>query len=103
MIVTRLLGAVCLLGVIPLTVAAQDANDWPTWGHDQQRSGWNKSEAGLTRANASRLGVRWSTQLATSPTDIALSTLTAPVVAADVAMSPGARNMLFLLSADDTL
>ena len=103
MIVTRLLGAACLLAIIPLAVAAQDANDWPTWGHDQQRSGWNKSETSLTRANVSRLGVRWSTQLSTSPTDIALSTLTAPVVAAGVATSQGPRNMLFVLGADDTL
>src|SRR5476651_2444038 len=103
MIVARLLGAACLLAIIPLTVAAQDANDWLTWGHDQERSGWNRSETSLTKANVSRLAVQWSTQLATPPTDIALSTLTAPVVVAGAVTSQGPRNMLLVLGADDTL
>jgi hypothetical protein len=37
------------------------------------------------------------------PTDIVLSTLTAPVGIADVRTSQGSKNLLFLLGADDTL
>jgi outer membrane protein assembly factor BamB len=95
---------VCLLAsIFPIAVAAQDANDWPTWGHDQERSGWNRTETGLTKTNVSRLGVLWSTQLSTPPTDIVLSTLTAPVGVADVGTAQGRKNMLFLLGADNTL
>jgi outer membrane protein assembly factor BamB len=94
----------CLLATIfPLAVAAQDAGDWPTWGHDQERSGWNRVETGLTKNNVSKLGVLWSTQLSTMPTDIVLSTLTAPVGIAVAGTPQAPKNMLFLLGADDTL
>ena len=94
----------CVLALLaPISVAAQDAGDWPTWGHDQERSGWNRAEARLTKSNVSGLGVLWSTQLSTPPTDIVLSTLTAPVGIADVGTPQGPKNMIFLLGADDTL
>jgi len=47
--------------------------------------------------------VKWSTQLATTPTDIALSTLAAPLVVESVSTAEGAKNVVFLLAADDTL
>jgi outer membrane protein assembly factor BamB len=47
--------------------------------------------------------VIWSTQLSTSPNDIVLSTLTAPVGIADVGTPQGPKNLLFLLGANDTL
>jgi outer membrane protein assembly factor BamB len=97
------LSACILASIFPLAVAAQDADDWPTWGHDQERTGWNRTETGLTKTNVSRLGVVWSTTLSTPPTDIVLSTLTAPVGLAGVATPQGAKDMLFLLGADDTL
>ena len=96
--------ATCVVAsLFPIAVAAQNAGDWPTWGHDQERSGWNRAETGLTKNNVSKLRVLWSTQLTTSPTDIVLSTLTAPVGIADVDTPQGPKNMLFLLGADDTL
>ena len=85
------------------SVAAQDPGDWPTWGHDQERSGWNRGETALTKNNVSGLGVIWNTKLSTPPTDVVLSTLTAPVGIADVRTPQGSKNMLFLLGADDTL
>ena len=51
------------------------------------------AETGLTKANVSRLGVVWSTKLSTPPTDIVLSTLTAPVGIAGVAIPQGAKDM----------
>ena len=96
--------SICVVVLLfPIAVAAQDTDDWPTWGHDQERSGWNRAETTLTKNNVSRLGVLWSIQLSTPPTDIVLSTLTAPVGIADVVTPQGAKNMLFLLGADDTL
>ena len=86
-----------------LAAVAQEAADWPTWGHDQARTGWNRAETRLTKDNVSRLGVRWSAQLPIPLTDIVLSTMTAPVVVADVATQQGRKDMLFLLGANDTL
>src|ERR1700683_3033730 len=82
---------------------AQPARDWSTWGYDQERTAWNRGEAFLSKNNVSKLKVKWSTQLATTPTDIALSTLTAPIVVEGVSTSAGMKNMVFLLAADDTL
>src|ERR1019366_10696965 len=90
------LSAFLLALIFPIAAAAQDAGDWPTWGHDQERSGWNRAETGLTKNSVSRLGVVWSMQLSTLPTDIVLSTLTAPVGLADVSTPQGQKNMLFL-------
>ena len=89
--------------ILTSSVAAQEPDDWPTWGHDQERSGWNQAETTLTKNNVSGLGVVWSSRLSTPPTDVVLSTLTAPVGMADVATPQGSKNMLFLLGADDTL
>ena len=74
--------AAMFLAIGPLAVVAKEAADWPTWGHDQARTGWNRAETRLTKDNVSRLGVRWSVQLSIPLTDIVLSTMTAPVVVA---------------------
>jgi outer membrane protein assembly factor BamB len=104
MTIARTFFSTCIIAFLFIDpVGAQDRGDWPTWGHDQERSGWNRTEATLTKNNVSKLGVIWSTQLSTSPTDIVLSTLTAPVGIADVVTPQGSKNMLFLLGADDTL
>ena len=78
------------------------ARDWTTWGYDQERTGWNRGETTLSKKNVSRLKLLWNTQLSTAPTDIVLSTLTAPLVAEDVQTAQGAMNLVFLLGADDT-
>jgi len=85
------------------TGANAPANDWPTYGYDQERTGWNRGETTLTKDNVSKLKIQWSTQLSTPPTDVALSTLTPPVVIAGVSTSEGTKNLLLLLGADDTL
>jgi outer membrane protein assembly factor BamB len=82
---------------------ASPANDWPTYGYDQERTGWNRGETLLTKKNVSKLKVQWSTQLSTPPTNVALSTLSPPVVAAGVSTADGIKNLLFVLGADDTL
>jgi len=79
------------------------AKDWSTWGYDQERTAWNRGEATLSKSNVSKLKVKWSTQLAITPTDIALSTLTAPLVVEGVPTAEGTKNMIFLLAADNTL
>jgi outer membrane protein assembly factor BamB len=101
--------------LLPLCSSAQDAppltastgqnksRDWVTWGYDQERTGWNQGETALTKSNVQRLKLQWSTQLSTQPSDIVLSTLTAPVVVEGVDTAAGRKDLVFLLGADDTL
>ncbi|HVW75949.1 MAG TPA: PQQ-binding-like beta-propeller repeat protein [Rhizomicrobium sp.] len=81
----------------------QAANDWPSFGHDQQRSGWNAAETILSPANVGRLKLLWSTQLPTPPVDTSLSTLTAPLVASDVETAQGHKALVFTMGIDDTI
>jgi outer membrane protein assembly factor BamB len=84
-------------------VAAAPANEWTTYGYDQERTGWNRAEARLNKTNVSKLKVLWTSQLSTPPTAVALSTLSPPVLAAAVSTAQGVKNLLYLLGADDTL
>jgi outer membrane protein assembly factor BamB len=79
------------------------ARDWTTWGYDQQRTGWNRGETTLSTHNVSGLRLLWSTQLSTPSKAIVLSTLTAPLVVEGVSTTRGAKNLVFLLGADDTV
>jgi outer membrane protein assembly factor BamB len=83
--------------------AALPADDWPTYGYDQERTGWNRGETTLSTSNVSKLKLQWSTQLSTPPTAVVLSTLSPPVVVAGVSTPQGTKNLLLLLGADDTL
>lgn len=77
--------------------------DWTTWGYDQERTGWNKGETTLTKNNVSRLKLLWNAQLSTTPRDVVLSTLTAPLVVEGVQTAQGAMDLVVLLGADDTV
>src|ERR1700678_1721723 len=76
------------------TVASAPANDWPTYGYDQERTGWNRGETTLAKDNVSKLKIQWSTQLSTPLADVVLSTLSPPVVVAGVSTSEGTKNLL---------
>lgn len=95
-----------VLGTVAESAAGSNApatGDWTTWGYDSERSGWNRGETTLGKANVSKLRLQWSTRLSTAPTDVALSTLTAPLVVSGVATAQGPKDLLLLLGADDTL
>jgi outer membrane protein assembly factor BamB len=85
------------------SVAGANANEWLTFGYDPQRSGWNRDEHGLSPQNVSRLKLLWQTQLPVPTTDVALSSLTAPLVATGVATATGKRDLLFTVGMDDSL
>ena len=65
--------------------------DWTTWGYDQERTAWNRGETTLNKDNVSKLKLLWSTQTTTPVSDVALATLTTPLVAMDVRTHRGAR------------
>lgn len=74
-------GAAIRLAVLLVPGLAAAQSEWLTWGYDQQRTGWNQSEAVLTKNNVSQLEVKWKAELSTRPREEVLSTLTAPLVA----------------------
>jgi outer membrane protein assembly factor BamB len=91
--------------LIPAASRAQapGPSEWLTFGYDAQRSGWNAAETTLSPKNVGRLKLLWSTVLTTPPQDVALSTLTAPLVAAGVETAQGKKNLLFTVGVDDTI
>ncbi len=86
--------------VAPQFAAAQ--SEWLTWGYDQQRSGWNQSETTLTKENVSHLELKWKSQLSTAPSELVLSTLTAPLVAT-VNGPQGPKTRVFIVGSDNTV
>lgn len=85
--------------VLPAAALAQvPANEWLSFGYDQQRSGWNSAETSLSPANVGRLKLLWSTQLPAAAQDTALSTLTSPLVA-----QVDGKTLVFTVGIDDTL
>ncbi len=91
----------------PRTIAAAPqppaVNEWVTWGYDPERSGWNRAETTLTKSNVKGLRQVWSTQLSV-PTNLdVLSTVTAPVIAANVPMPGGNKDVMYILGANDVL
>ncbi len=101
-ILVRAFGFAVGLGLflVPSFVAAQ--NDWLTWGYDQERTGWNKSETTLTKQNVSHLQLKWKSQLSTKPVDVVLSTLTAPVVAT-IDGAQGPETLVYVVGSDNTV
>jgi outer membrane protein assembly factor BamB len=77
-------------------------DDWLTFGYDQQRSGWNQGEKTLSKQTAGHLKLLWNTQLDVPPLDVALSTLTSPLVAG-VSTPQGPKTLLFVVGINDTL
>lgn len=96
----NILGLLAAALVLPAAAAAQApaVNEWLSFGYDQQRSGWNSAETGLSPANVGKMKLLWSSQLPLTPQDTALSTLTSPLVA-----QVNGKTLVFTIGIDDTL
>src|SRR5438094_561787 len=79
---TALISIICFSTVVR-------AADWPTFGHDPQRSGWASEETSLTPENVNGLELKWETQVDNIP--LALNALMPPVVATQVVTSGGIK------------
>ncbi len=79
------------------------SDDWLTFGHDPQRTGWNNADKTLNVTSVPHLKLLWSTQLATVPSPYAAQTLTAPLVVSGVQTAHGVKTLAFTLSGDDIL
>jgi outer membrane protein assembly factor BamB len=75
------------------------AQDWPTFGHDPQRSGESAGDV-LSPENVGRLELKWTTQVENVP--LALNSLTAPIVASNVTTSQGTKTVVYVAGSSDT-
>ena len=78
--------------LVSFAQAPTPVRDWTSWSYDQERTGWNRGETQLSKSNVSQLRLQWSAQLSTAPSDVVLSTLTAPVVVEGVSTGQGSKN-----------
>ncbi len=79
------------LMLLPPSLAAAD---WPTFGHDPQRSGWAFEEMTLSPANVAGLELKWKVQVKNEPRS--LTALTAPVVASGVNTAQGRKTLVYV-------
>ncbi len=75
--------------------------DWPTFGHDPQRSGWAVEEDSLSVQNVSGLKLLWKIPVKNEPRS--LSALTAPVVTDRVTTPTGIRSVVYVAGSSDNL
>src|SRR5690349_8509808 len=92
----------CSLSFLLIPALAPAQSEWLSWGYDQQRTGWNKQETQLSKDNVSQLELIWKLQLDTIPNEVALSTLTAPLVA-EVKTPQGVKTLVFVVGSDDAV
>ncbi len=83
-----------------LSVAGWGA-DWPTFGHDPQRSGWAAQEDTLNVQNVAGLKLLW--KIAVKNEARSLSALTAPVVMDAVTTPTGIRSVVYVAGSSDNL
>ena len=86
-----------LLLIFPTPVPSAD---WPTFGHDPQRSGCTVEEDTLKPGNMAGLQLKWKVQLKNEPRS--LTALTAPVVASEVTTPQGVKTMVYLAGSANT-
>ena len=93
----RIAGIVLSLSLFsPLSV---DAEDWPSFGHDTQRSG-SIAETTLSPENVAGLELKWSAQVDNIP--LALNSLSAPIVAASVPTAHGTTSVVYVAGSSNT-
>ncbi len=98
--IIKLTGCSLALTFLLLSVTGWGA-DWPTFGHDPQRSGWATQEDSLNVNNVSGLKLLWKAQIKNEPRSLAA--LTAPVVADAVTTPKGIRSMVYVAGSSDNI
>ena len=75
------------------------AADWPTFGHDPQRSGWAREERVLSRDNVARLTLKWKVKVENETKS--LTALTSPIVVSGVATENGPKDLIYVGGSGD--
>jgi outer membrane protein assembly factor BamB len=90
-----------------LWISYSIAANWPTYGHDPQRTSWSREETEINRDNAKSITLLWKAHLDNQPRE--LNSLTAPVEVewvttdkgmAEIVIVGGSSDNLFALNAD---
>lgn len=84
-----------------LIVAGNAFADWPTFGHDPQRTGWAREETKIKADNVGDLELKWSIKL--ENVSLALNALTSPVTARDVVTPSGVKNLVYVAGSSNHL
>src|SRR5271157_1021773 len=98
--IIKIMGCTLALTFLSLSVTGWGA-DWPTFGHDPQRSGWATQEDSLNVTNVSGLKLLWKAQIKNEPRSLAA--LTAPVVAEGVTTPTGIRSLVYVAGSSDNI
>ena len=91
----------CVLLAILLIAVILVKADWPTFGANPQRTGWNKAEDTFTKDNVKSLALEWKIKLDNQARE--LNALTAPVVIEGVITPKGFKEYVLVAGASDTL
>jgi hypothetical protein len=89
------------IAVLLFTAPFARPADWPTFGHDAQRSGWAAEERVLSASNAATLELKWKTKVKNE--SYSLSALTTPVVAGNVSTGKGVKNVVYVAGIGGTI
>ena len=91
----RIKRSVLLTAIIMLAVmSAGLGDDWPTFGHDTERTGWAFEEDKLSVKNAGNLELKWKIHLDNKA--LSMTALTAPLVASDVTTPEGVKTLVYV-------
>lgn len=75
--------------------------DWPTFGHDPQRSGWAAEEDALNVKNVAGLQLLWKAKLKNEP--MSLTALSSPIVADGVTTATGTRAVVYVAGSSNDI
>lgn len=89
-----------LLLIAPLITPLRGA-DWPTFGHDPQRSGWAFEETTLSAESVAGLALKWKVQVENEPKS--LTALTVPVISSGVNTAQGAKTLVYVAGSSNHL
>ncbi len=84
-----------------LSFAPLPADDWASYGHDPQRTGWSPRETDINRDNVASLTLLWKTHLDNQPRE--LNSLTEAVVAEWIVTNKGMREIAVVGGAADNI
>ncbi len=84
-----------------ICLAGSAAAQWPTFGGDAQRTGWQQHETILSTETVGTMELKWKLQLDNVPKE--LTSLTPPVVADQIKMERGIKEYVFTAGSSDNL
>ncbi len=87
--------------LLALSLAVAARADWPTYGHDSQRSGSAPEETKISAVTAPSLHLRWTAKMENE--SFRLSALTAPVVATEVAIGDLQHTVVYVAGIKGTV